>query len=1389
MAKLLVKSEDQILGSMARLILARTGLNDLNPGSILLTLLQAAAQEDFAQYYQMLQIIRNYNLDTTTGTDLDNRAFEFGLVRKTAAKATGKVKILREEGFTKIASSFYTGFRSRIAGDTELFLNDASDFPTSGTNTLIIGRNTPNEEEVTYIGSGTNPLDQTNYFKITLSSPITNDHALDEEVVLKQGSDIVINAGTIISVPASGKDPEKTFSVTSQVSILAGEDFVDDVDVKATLTGVDAGNIAAFAIEGTEAFTNPPSVGLRAQNEASFTTGQDRETDTKLRNRIKNFIQALTQSTKAGISNAIQGLVDTTTAKRVISSNVIIPNSVAEPVKIYIDDGTGFEPSFQSQGQEVILNAAKGGEVRLQLDLFPLVKAQIETGNPEPWDFSSGTLTLVVNVGNESETLQFFTSDFTIPEAATAEEIVSAINNQATLVEARTSQIGKDVVLAAKSDTNEDIQITGGTANSASLLNFITSQVFTFYLYKNDVLLSKDGQTAFIDSATGPFDFSGPDQDLLVIVDGKTANEQTVTISESDFASPAAAASALASEVAAIINDQLAGATSFDVNGKVRLVSNQELTSKSKIKLNASDAATTLGFSLTQVVGKDQDYTLNPELGVIELNEALVANDRITAGTRNTRAFLTASLPAEYTLAGGETLEIIVDGGSPQTVTFTAQVNGSAQQIADQVNTQLIGGTAVVRTVGSDDYLEIRTNTLDEDVGSIEITSSSTGNSIFEFLLDTEITNIVPHTAYQVSGTSGPWAFIEGQTLVVVLDNDPSGKTFVITMDFDGTVTTGTSTTIFAASAYSTVFTSDDELIDFWAVAKSGDNTITGTVGEVSNPTGSTFRYFYDAPPLNFEDFAAGDQASFSDMTEAGNNGNFLVTATVVQNTVHAAVLDRDLDNPSVLTPSVGDRYLIAATAGTALASAVLDKDLDTPPGGPSPGDRYIVAPTANDTTLASVKDTTIVDSALATATHGFRYVINGVGLNDWAGHDFEIAEYNGVGVPGWVFTTPNDDDVVFSDAQATFYQFDNGGGTWLANAWGGSAGRIAEYNGSIWVFTSPVDNEVRTVTDEALIYQYDSTSNLWTQNDWGSFGNQIAQWGGSSWTFTAPSTNDVVDVTDEIITVQYNGSSWVEFRFWVEVTNTSGETESGSAGTGLIGQRRQITDYTSTGTITVGAAFRDTFAPSDTFVVLPGDKENVRDFFNNTRVTSLSGRAFIELAEQATKIQISSKLNGSDGYVKVSGGKANDLLLFSTTQVQGLQAYSYYTGLVKLVHKTIYGDEQDLVSFPGVGAAGIKFQILAPTVEEISFALEVTLADGVSISTLENDIKSAITSYVKSLGVGETVILEEVKCRVMDVNGVIDVEMTTPLANVVIAQNELARTKASLISVVQAGV
>lgn len=1126
---LVLKSERQIQTEMLSVLIFELGLNDVNPGSVIDVITQAAAQQDFAQYFQIAQLSRLADIDALTGDDLDTKAFEYGIERLEAVEASGTINILRPAGFEKVSTTFFAGFPAPVAGNTQIFVNDASNVLIGSSGTLIIGRGTNNEEEVTYSVA---PVNNTNYWTFTLDAPLVNNHSTAETIILKQGSDESIPAGTTVIVPATGTNPEIQFTTVNDETLLAGELQVTGVEVIASEPGTD-GNIASGSISGTSAFPTPPFIGARATNPAKFTTGRDLETDDELRDRIKDTVQSLSRGVKQAILNAIVGLVDPGSAKRVVSASVVLPVDECGPVLVYIDDGTGFEPTFLAQGFETIRASSTGGEQRLQLDQFPIVKAQVENNVVETYDMSSGPLTLEYTVGTLSETITFNPADFRFPDSGTAEEIAAAINDKATLIEARTSQSGSYVTITARADENESIQVTGGTANA--ILGFPTDKKNTINLYVDDVRLSKDGETAILDSGNqAPYNLlavGAYPHELNIIVDGKSANPQVATIALADVDDPAAVT---VDEIVAVLNRDLAGITAFGVNSntRVRIESNTKLSASSKLEVtggSANDGTNGLDFDTTEKVGVDGDYTFNRELGIVQLAEALGANQTVTIGSLFTRGKLRASSPELYAPADTETLVISVDGGPDQTITFDATfvAGQTAAATAAFINEQLDGATAIVRTIGGLNYLEINTNTFGTN-GSIEITSASTANSAFGFTLDTSVSSSDPNKAFQVSGNSGPFDLFEGATLVVVLDNDIVNKTFSVLFNVAGTVTTGTSTTVFADTSLPDTFEEADQIVDYYAAFLTGANTTSETIDTVTDIGGGLARYEFSSVPANFADYVVGDLANISGLDNSGNNINGVIAAKGAQSI--------DVLNP------------------------------------------------------------------------------------------------------------------------------------------------------------------------------------------------------------------DVVNATTQ-------------------------------SGTGVLSQKRTVTAYNQlTGEVTVGSGFTNTPSPGDSLVIIPNTVSNVVEFMNNTKISSLSLEAAIEGVEDNSKVQISSLENGSDGYVQITGGDANEVFDFNTELLRGIAGYEYWTGLLELTHRTIYGDDSDLVSFPGVGAAGVVFRVLAPTTKEITIQLDVTLREGVSISSLENEIRSAVTAYVNNLGVGEDVVIEEIRAAVIDISGITDVDLTEPTANIAIADNELAR-------------
>ena len=833
------KSFPNILSDMVAKFLANTGINDINPGSNIITFLEAGAQESAAANYQMSQIIRFYRLDTTEGTDLDDRAKEFDIERFLAQKATSFVSVI-DPNFTQIKTKVYSGSNGPVIGQTFINVDNAGNFPQSGS--IIVGRGTDKTEKLAYISI----VNFNNFFRINLAGAFSNDHGTEESVILAQGGDRIIPLGNVIRVPSSDVSDEVQYLTLEAATILDGDTIVENIPIVSSLPGRD-NNVPAGAI--TE-FDTPPFANAIVTNPFGITNGKDIESDEELRQRIKDKIQSLSKGVKAALLSSLIGLTSSVDNKRIVSTNLVDSISLNDIVIEYVDDGTGLEPSSSGTGNEVLSEETTGGEQYLQLDFFPVIKAEIETETSQPFEIINGDI-LLVEVNGFEESIIFSPTDYKIEGALTAYEVTRAINSKMETIEARTSNGGTKVVIRAVDKINESIQVTGGTANSK--LNFSTKLTDTINLYKFDGdtinLLSKDGKTASINSGNiAPFAVFGSNT-LKVVVDGKNANVQTITFLTEDFSNPGFAT---AQEIVDVINRELAGATAFVTNNnlRVKIVSNTQNSIKSKIQITGGTANPALGFSTDLIEGYNKDFVLNRFNGQIQLNTIAQAGELYETGSVMTRGFLISKFAEAYNLTDGDTITFSVDGGGDQVITFLNAdfgliTDATAQEIVDVINRDLYGATAFVT---EDDRVMVRTNTWDKDIGSIEIVALSGTAAVIGFMVNDVAYSLDGHIASVVSGLENPYDFEVGDILNVVVDKDPIGNQFEITMDLDGVVTIGDNVVPYntfignissIGQNFNLKFTGVDELKDFKIVWLTGDNADSvSLVSAYNNATG-----------------------------------------------------------------------------------------------------------------------------------------------------------------------------------------------------------------------------------------------------------------------------------------------------------------------------------------------------------------------------------------------------------------------------------------------------------------------------------------------------------------------------------------------------------------------
>lgn len=629
-----IKSFNQILGDMIRKIVADTALNDLNAGSVLLTLLEAAAANDFENNTAILNVLELLNIDAIKNNDLDAKAGDFGLARRPAVKASGLVNILNTN-ITKRSTGLYVIKPAPIAGQTKIYVNNTTGWASSGN--LYIGRGTESfEGPVAYTSITVYPT----YSEITLASALQKDHLLSDSVIDSQGEpDRLVNAGTVVKIPANNQNPEVQYVTLRDAVIPSGEDSVSNVLVIALV----AGSLGNAGINTITSFDVPPFSGASVTNTSSFSNGKDIETDVELRNRLKSYAITLARGTAPSIIASVIGVSDPDDSNQVASAVITEPVKVGDPSILYIDDGSGFQPSFAGQSVDTLLTNATGKEEYLQLANYPVPRPQAINVAEGPFTLKDGSFLRVIVDGTE-ETVFFSSSQFLNISAATLAEVIVAINTQSESFKARFVNGSTSILLYPVAHDAEIIQVTplrdsdDETLYANSILKFPTDEFSYIAIYQNADRLHEKSKSATLLTASFAQWNVNATSNIIIAVDGTPAQDRSFALS--DFPGAPTFASLTIENWVEAFNNKFAGLTAVSTPSQTMIITSNKEGAESSIVVSGGTLLNKWFPNLPlESVGQTAQFELNRQTGNLRILTDVSIGDNFSAGVEDAKGF------------------------------------------------------------------------------------------------------------------------------------------------------------------------------------------------------------------------------------------------------------------------------------------------------------------------------------------------------------------------------------------------------------------------------------------------------------------------------------------------------------------------------------------------------------------------------------------------------------------------------------------------------------------------------------------------------------------------------------------------------------------------------
>ncbi len=225
---------------------------------------------------------------------------------------------------------------------------------------------------------------------LTLSLGFTFAHDIDTDVTQgTSGSDRTVSSGTTCFAPATESTKQINFR-----TIAAG--VLKDGELISSLISVESSDVGSETRTGANTitrFTSAPFANAVATNPIAATRGADKEGDQSYRQRIKDFIQSLTQGTALSIQTNVVGVRDESTNEEVAFAQIVEPvDPTTSPVLLYISDGTATFVLTQSIfiGRDILISDAEVGDKRGRLSRYgPFSKVLTPVASRTPRLFRS----------------------------------------------------------------------------------------------------------------------------------------------------------------------------------------------------------------------------------------------------------------------------------------------------------------------------------------------------------------------------------------------------------------------------------------------------------------------------------------------------------------------------------------------------------------------------------------------------------------------------------------------------------------------------------------------------------------------------------------------------------------------------------------------------------------------------------------------------------------------------------------------------------------------------------------------------------------------------------------------------------------------------------------